>query len=497
MAISFIAGLVVLPNAFGPLSVFDAGLSASAATFMLHGEVPYRDFWWLYGPGSGILVAIPTAIFGPSLAIPRLIGLCLVLLQAGIVYSLVRKQADHLPSALIAIASVGPEVALTELDVTSWSLSVTLALLSIYCRTSTSASPGWAGVIAGFTFVTRLDVGGYLLLALLVLPGRRRLLGGFASVSLPFLAFAAATTPLGDLYDQLIGYPLFGLREFRSVPPPNLNDARALVLFLPVILIPKAAIAAAFIRLAVVRHLPHTFLVVALFAALCQLQTLGRGDFSHQAQAATAGFVLLGLWVSRASQASATDGARSGRSSKASALVIVLCGFAVLSGSIAFARVATRLDRSEIDFLAGVRTLRANTTRDEAVFVGLTNHRFTFANPMLAYYLADRRAGVRVAMFNPGVTNTDRVQQAMVEELVASRTEVVLLNDAYANVAEPSNNSRIPGSTVLDAFISAAFVEVCRYGETRIFASRSRMPAVACAEPREAGITDVLFGLQP
>jgi hypothetical protein len=85
----------------------------------------------------------------------------------------------------------------------------------------------------------------------------------------------------------------------------------------------------------------------------------------------------------------------------------------------------------------------------------------------------------------------------MVEELVASRTEVVLLNDAYANVAEPSNNSRIPGSTVLDAYISAAFVEVCRYGETRIFATRSRMPAVACAEPREAGITDVLFGLQP
>jgi hypothetical protein len=45
-----------------PVSMFDAGINASAGTFILHGLVPYRDFWMLYGPLGGYLAALVSVV---------------------------------------------------------------------------------------------------------------------------------------------------------------------------------------------------------------------------------------------------------------------------------------------------------------------------------------------------------------------------------------------------------------------------------------------------
>ena len=148
-------------------------------------------------------------------------------------------------------------------------------------------------------------------------------------------------------------------------------------------------------------------------------------------------------------------------------------------------------------FIAGVRTLVANTSRNDPVYVGLTNHRYTLFNSMLAYYLADRRAGVRDAMFNPGITNTDRVQHEMVDNLVASGTQLLLLDDTFASNSEPSNGSRVPGSRVLDEFIASRYVEACNFGATRILAVRDRGSAVLCVQPTDEALVDILVGLGP
>ena len=502
IAVAVIAGVAILPNLLGPLYVYDGGLAPSAGTFMLHGELPYRDFWWLYGPASGVLVAIPTAILGPSLLLPRVLGLIVLMSQAGLGYALLRTKVAHVPAAIIAIAAVTPEAFLMHVDVSAWSVSLALALAAIFVRTGTSRRPIWSGVLIGAAFLARLDVGAYALLAVLLLPQRREVITGFAAVALPFIAFLLVTTPLASLYEQLIWFPLIGTREFRTVPTSDLSDRIVLLLTLPVIVIPKAAIAAAVVRIVAVRNPPSQFLVLTAFATLCQLQTFARADDAHQAQAATAGFLLLGLWVmngasGRRRNRSAAPVQRLGQSI-ALALVATLCALAFVSGSLSVKRIQSGpLNPGEAGFIAGVRTLVANTSRADPVYVGLTNHRYTLLNSMLAYYLADRRAGVRVAMFNPGITNTDRVQREMVDNLTASGTQLLLLDETFASITEPSNSSGIPGSNILDEFMANRYVEACRFGATRILAVRDRGAPVVCVQPTDEGLVDILAGLGP
>src|SRR5262245_25472546 len=60
VAVTFVA-VVITFNVDALLSTFDGGIAASAATFTLHGLLPYRDYWLLYGPLSGLVLALPTA----------------------------------------------------------------------------------------------------------------------------------------------------------------------------------------------------------------------------------------------------------------------------------------------------------------------------------------------------------------------------------------------------------------------------------------------------
>jgi hypothetical protein len=115
-------------------------------------------------------------------------------------------------------------------------------------------------------------------------------------------------------------------------------------------------------------------------------------------------------------------------------------------------------DRS---LVAAAEWLEAATTRDERVYVGLTSHQYTVRNPLIVYYLADRRPAVRDTMFNPGVTNSDWGQGRMVADLLVSTPPYLVLDRATAMIREDSNASRIPGSTRLDQYIASSYHQIC------------------------------------
>jgi hypothetical protein len=153
------------------------------------------------------------------------------------------------------------------------------------------------------------------------------------------------------------------------------------------------------------------------------------------------------------------------------------------------------LSAPEEALVAGVRTIVANTTRDEPIFVGLTANRITLLNPMLVYYLADRRAATWAAMFNPGVTNTDATQARMVDDLKARRPALLYLDDTWADSLEMTNESAIPGSTILDAYLASSYVTICDYGAVRIVATPERAGSVVCAAIRDERMIDILPAL--
>ncbi len=63
------------------LNPHDEGLMLQAAARIADGQLPYRDFWWNYGPGQPLLLGGLQELFGPSLLTWRVVR---VLLDAGV-----------------------------------------------------------------------------------------------------------------------------------------------------------------------------------------------------------------------------------------------------------------------------------------------------------------------------------------------------------------------------------------------------------------------------
>lgn len=448
-----LAALLALPLLTVPWNHFDGGITASAATFTLHGLLPYRDYWLLYGPLAGWLLAVPTALFGPSVDLTRLAGLGVLAGQAAVVYHLCRRWAQPFPAILLAVVASLLVGVFVGLEMTSWPLAMTLALLGLALRLG-PRRPLLAGVLIGLAFLGRLDVGAYALVAALLLPDRRRVLVGFGLCVVPVALVLITFVPIGSLIEQLVWYPLVGPRQFRGMASLDLLMPMSIAVPLTVVLavVPRVAIAASAVRGLTGRP---ELLAIAAFAALCQLQTLGRGDAAHLAVAIPPAIVLI-----------AANLPSTGR--------LALLGVSIAAPplfAVAVVFMSMALGGSTPKDLAlqrSVAVIRQATDPETSVFVALVSNRYTTGNAMLAYFLTDRPPGSRWTMFNPGVTNTDATQSMIVADLEASRTNVMILDVWGADVFEESNDSRIPGSTILDRYLDAQFRTWCDFGAYRV-----------------------------
>lgn len=440
--------VATVPAWWYPISQYDGGIVASAGTFTLHGLVPYLDYWLLYGPLSGLLLAVPLTVAGPSVELLRFLGLLTVVAQAALGAKLVLKWTHPLPATALVVVAVVTTPLVMGLELSSWSIAMTLALLAFNLRAA-RARPLILGLIVGSAFLARLDVGGYLLLALLVTSRSRGLAAGFILVAVPVVAVLVALIPVQTLIEQLFWYPLVGPREFRGLPGPEATSPAKVALFLTMSLavMPRIAIGAGLVQ-AYRRGSPDVA-SLAVFAAMCQAQTLGRPDLDHLAMASAPAILLVAAMPVRGPRGAALIGLVVGAA-------IVASGIGVRSRSLA----DFDIDR---DLVAAVGVTRSVSGRDERIFVGLTSNRFTAANPLIAYYLADRAPGSKTTMYNPGVTTTPERQATMIRELTESGTDVLILSKVWSGAFEPWNASRYPGSDLLDEYIAREFRTLCDF----------------------------------
>jgi hypothetical protein len=452
-----VVAAIISTNIGSMLSAYDGGISSSAATFTLHGLLPYRDYWLLYGPLSGFVLAVPTAVFGPSIELARIVGFGIFIAETAIAYRIARVWASTAAAVALAVSAVVMVPALLSLDVSAWPLAMTFALAGIYLAIGTRHTGWFVGLLIGLAFLCRLDVGAYALIGAVLIRDWRSVAAGFALIAVPFLAIALITTQPGYLVEQLIWFPLLGTQQFRSLPGLGalLGEPTATLLTLPILILPRLGIvlATARITLAMARHEGDTreagLIGLTAFAALCQLQTIGRADVQHFAQAATVGILLLSIWFPPGRLSPIRFGGL--------VSVTLVC---VLMGLLG-ARIHNPEPGYDQSLVSASEWLQAATTRDERVYVGLTTHEYTVRNPLIVYYLADRRPAVRDTMFNPGVTNSDWGQERMVADLATSTPPYLVLDRATAMIHEDANASRIPGSTRLDRYIASTYHTIC------------------------------------
>ena len=119
-----------------------------------------------------------------------------------------------------------------------------------------------------------------------------------------------------------------------------------------------------------------------------------------------------------------------------------------------------------------VEIIRENTAPSDPIFVGLMSNRFTWVNPLMTYYLANRAPGVRDTMYNPGVTNRDQTQLEMIGEMERSGVRYLVLDRFFAAVCEPFNASCEPGSSRLDEYIAARFRTAADFGDIVVLVRR-------------------------
>ena len=74
----FLSLIFLALNSNYTFNIYDEGVAVTGAMRILHGEIPYRDFWTMYAPGQYYFLAGLFKFFGQSLLIERIFSVLIL-----------------------------------------------------------------------------------------------------------------------------------------------------------------------------------------------------------------------------------------------------------------------------------------------------------------------------------------------------------------------------------------------------------------------------------
>jgi hypothetical protein len=467
-----LAGATVLDG----IAPHDEGLVLQAGQRIAGGQLPYRDFWANYGPGQLLLVGALAKTLGPSLLAWRLVRVGLVATVALLAFLLARPRAPlgwalaawaGAAGAMAFPASAGPNPA---------ALALGLGAVALARR-----APAGAGALAGAAALFRPELGAAAALGAMIAAGRgaaaRAGVAAVVAAALLYLPFVIAAP--AAIVDQTVGF--LGLQHLQRLPFPlgydGPTDASKLLEFYgPALLLSGLGVWAldALARLA-----PPEEWALAPLALGGAAYLLSRTDEFHLAPLAV---VLAPMLAVAAAQA---HGAAR-RTVLTLALVLVLAqsverqlaliahpagdrspALAAADGVRAPAGDAAALE-------ATARFVDARVPAGAPIFVANPRHDLVHVGDPLLYVLLERPNPTRYDVMQPGVVTTAPVQREIVANLRRTRPRIVVRwLDPTASLPEPNAAGRSSGVRILDAYLSAAYRPVARFGAYQLLAPRS------------------------
>ncbi len=449
----------------------DEGIVLQGGERILRGEIPYRDFFSFYTPGSFYLVAFVFRVFGDSLVVARMSLAAAGAVCSVITYLLARRACSRSIALLAAILTTATGFAYRFLVLHNW-YSTLLACLAVYAAVRLLESPkiSWAfatGCFASLTMLFEQSKGAGLCLGLatglvsLRIAGREQLfrrseiagiLGGFL---LPFLGvfayFGAQHSLIIMLQDWL--WPLRHYTQANHVPygwQNWSNSARQMIFYTgplaarvlkilavsPGFLVPVLPLLALCLfphwtkqlrhQKTTPRHCSYYVLISAVLSGLLFSVVIVRADIIHFMYLAPLWYVLL-TWLLGSHH-------MQGRT------LIKIRKYLVAYVSIAFGMMALAVLLSAVGARNQIETRRGMiTTGEKDMVIEYVQAHVASGQELLVYpylplynYLTATHSPSRYDYFQPGMSTTEQAQQ-IIASLQSHQIRVVLFERGFVD----------------------------------------------------------------
>ncbi|MDD5389269.1 MAG: hypothetical protein PHD37_07980 [Gallionellaceae bacterium] len=503
-----LAALFLPPNLIG-LGIFDEGFIASGAMLVKDGKLPYRDFLSMYGPGQYYLTAAIYSMLGESLVFVHYLHVIVLTALGVTIYALAKRTSTGVGGPLLLLLGYAgivlfaqPNVGYPAVTATVFLLFSALALGGCVDTFRTNRLVP-ASCLIGMAGLFRWDFGVFGLLAIaltltMVVMQERRNAAGSTSILSWFIAalapaifiMAAIYVPFVILFSDPVRWlqegPLFSLMEFskwrnleyvrpalwallKSSSPLTFETSilKLAYLGIPVVLVIGSIGTAAYYfarppenksdrnRLVMLVYL--AFLCLFLLNQMRVRPTLWQG-FPAMAASLPLIALLLEYYKTIISR------------SKPLAVALNVTGFII--GALLFNTGLNRLFESSDKHLIALNTPRSsgirvdpemklyvdmikyvmdNTKPGEAIYSGVRDHSRLVYNDAMLYFLTDRPPADRFLELEPGISNTRKAQEEIINSIKQKNVRLIVLSDILSD--EPNNTSRSNGVSILDEFI--------------------------------------------
>lgn len=512
---------------------YDEAIMLTGASRVAAGEVPYRDFYVIYGPAELYIFAGLFKLFGTSVLVTRLFDLTVESLTVAAMYAIASCYARRSYALCTAVVTFlwlyGLEFTLgiAAVPVTLLNLIATALLVPLFTQLVSRKKIAAAGALAGMSFLFRIDTGiGLVLVHACVMAGavwlwERDLAASFKAFVAnlwPYLAGFAAVVVLPATYFLSVSrlYPIlldiFILQSryyvrYRHLPFPGFHWRRPELLgvYLPVAVVCVAlvllvnsmrrtksaehdfdlqryrGILFAFGLLAFVMFFKS---VVRVGLAACYLAMLPAMIVTSMLLTRTkllpgiirACVVLIGIFTFVTSLLVSVRETRTlMRNHPVPARVLdVLRGRDDSAFEAAWCRLDNPLTRgfcfiSDEPRLRTAIYIESHTRPGQRILDGTVRHDRVFANDNLVYFASQRLPATYWNEYDAGVQSSYEVQAEMVHELEVGKTPYIVLDSELEGMNEPNDSSKSTGVTLLDEYIHGHYVPVQTFGEMAIW----------------------------
>jgi len=499
-----LAAIYFTPIGLTGIDAFDEGIRVHGAERVYNGDVPYRDFYALYGPATFYWPAALFKVFGVQLVTFRVGVILFNALTAAAIFAFCRQMDVAAPSALMAFVLFLLPRNQDSIELIACDPAVALLFCAgtVFLSGNSPRKRIATGLLVGSAALFRQDFGAYGLAAVMVacclrettavtFPSVKKvaseigysLLGVFltAGIGYGLLAFLdwhalmtnLITYPALTTYYRKLPFPLRASWRELLIIQWHLSRGMATLLLRWIVYVAPFALGIIGVPLAVDIWRRRLFPAGKQRAGLVFLifllpgfvfYGLGRSDWPHlfplYALSVPLLTVLINLWCS----ASVKYG-NWGRWSQFAAWMAAVLAFMMFLGKAKEYVKATPLPLQRTKFIVAshsdwlVNGVNDLSSESGPIFVAGERHDRVFINPIIVYFLSGRPSGTYFYQFDPGVLTTAYAQERIIADLERNKVNTIFVWRVELPT-EPNLSSTSSGIKVLDHFLGNRYEEI-------------------------------------